>query len=172
MDASGGKNWQKQLRQLPATVPSTSGNTKAVRILPSGVKVKGGMANNSKSKGKKVQPKVQQQMAAKNDVTMDTITFEGLTRTNCRKWWNETPHDEPMKTQLRQAQVQWAIQMPIFCIKDFEVVLWAMIGAYDPHRRQSVFDYEHRQITVSFASTRFTRVFGIPGVQGKKVDKA
>lgn len=25
---------------------------------------------------------------------------------------------------------------------------------------------------MSFASTKFTRVFGIPGVQGKKVDKA
>lgn len=98
MDASGGKNWQKQLWQLPAIVLSTSGNKKAVWILPLGVKVRGGMADSSKSKGKKVQPKVQQQMAAKNDVMMDTITFEGLTGTNCREWWNETPHDDPMKT--------------------------------------------------------------------------
>lgn len=98
MDVSG-KSWQKQLQQLPGVVSSTSGNKNVVRILPSGVKVRGGMADNSKKKGKKVQSKVQQTIA-KSEVTMDTITFEGLTGIDCKKWWNKTSNDDPMKIQM------------------------------------------------------------------------
>lgn len=60
--------------------------------------------------------------------------------------------------------------MLVFCIKDFEVVLRAMIGTYDRHRHQFVFDYQHQRITVSFTTSEFRRVFGITGVKGKKID--
>ncbi|XP_059066290.1 type 2 DNA topoisomerase 6 subunit B-like [Cryptomeria japonica] len=79
MDPSRGKSWKKQLQQqLPATVPSPSANKKAIRILPLGIKVRGNMGDNRKSKAHKISSKVQIQMAAKDEVTFETVTFKGL----------------------------------------------------------------------------------------------
>ena len=62
--------------------------------------------------------------------------------------------------------------MPVFCIRDFEGVLRAMIEAYDRHSRKSSIPYLGYDVVISFRATNFTRVFDIPGSTqgGKKID--
>ena len=45
-----------------------------------------------------------------------------------------------------------------------------MVKTYNRHSRTSTFMYKKHQMTVSFNSRDFTRVFGIPGLGGKKVE--
>lgn len=105
-------------------------------------------------------------------VTADTITLEGLNDNVCRQLWLEAQSldDILVKTQLGRARVHWAIQMPIFAIRDFEPCLRMMIKSYNDELRSFSFKYQHTDVTVSFAPDDFARVFGIPD-EGKKVDK-
>lgn len=80
----------------------------------------------STQKGKKHHSKTQL-AKEKEEVIVDNIVFEGLNGLDCRNRWTKTSYDDQIKKNLCQAQVHWAIQMPVFCIKDFEVVLHAMI---------------------------------------------
>ena len=86
------------------------------------------------------------------------------------KVWQETPEADQIKQILVRAQVHWAIQLPIFSIRLFKLVLRTMIKTYNRHSRTSAFMYKKHQMTVSFNSRDFTRVFGIPGLGGKKVE--
>ena len=129
------------------------------RILPSGVKVAGPMAAGS-SKKQKVKP----------DLSHKTVQFEGLNGNKCRKWWQDTPDTDVIKKILVRAQVHQAIQLPIFSIRLFESILRTMVGSYDQRSRTSTFQYKQHQVTVSFKPNDFTRVFGIPGPGGRKVD--
>lgn len=175
MDTNKNKaDWRKRLQQLEEKLQggrrtSESSKDTSKRVLPLGVRVPGSLGMSSTQKGKKHRPKTQS-TKEKEELTVDNIVFEGLNGLDCRNWWTKTPHDDPIKKNVRQAQVHWAVQMPIFCIKDFEVVLCAMIGTYDRHLHQSVFDYQHQRITISFTTSEFRRVFGILGVKGKKID--
>lgn len=45
-----------------------------------------------------------------------------------------------------------------------------MIAAFDHTTKKSTFQYMKHTVTVSFTAADFTRVFGIPGRNGKKVD--
>ena len=56
-----------------------------------------------------------------------------------------------------------------FCIREYEGCLCAMIKTYGRASRKSTFQYLDRDMVVSFKAADFTRVFGIPGPQGKKV---
>lgn len=68
--------------------------------------------------------------------------------------------------------MEWAIQMSVFCIKDFEGVLLTMIEACDRHSHKSSVPYLGYDIVISFWPTDFTRVFFILGAAqgGKKID--
>lgn len=173
MDTNRNKaDWRKQLQQLEDKLQggqrtSESSKDTSKRVLSSGVRIAGSLRMSSTQKSKKHLPKAQS-TKDKEEVTTDNIVFEGLNGIDCRNWWAKTPHDNPIKKNFRQAQVHWAVQMLVFCIKDFEVVLCAMIDTYDRHRHQSVFDYQHQRITISFMASEFKRVFGIPGMKGKK----
>ena len=106
-------------------------------------------------------------------LTPQNIAFEGLNGMECRKWWNESLDDHLVKASIRRAQVEWAIQMPVFCIRHFEGVLHTMLGAYDRHSRRSSFPYLGQDLVISFQPANFTKVFDIPGSAqgGKKIDK-
>ena len=106
---------------------------------------------------------------ATTEITPQTIQFEGLSGMDCRKWWQETPDTHPVKASIRRAQVEWAIRMPIFCIRDYKGFLRTMIETYGRSSWRSTFEYLDRDLVVSFKPTDFTRVFGILGSQGKKV---
>ena len=81
-----------------------------------------------------------------------------------------TPETDQIKQILIRAQVHWAIQLPIFSIRVFEPVLRTMIKTYSAQSSTSTFMYKEHQMTVSFKPRDFTRVFGIPGPDGKKVE--
>ena len=72
------------------------------------------------------------------------------------KWWQETPDDHPIKASIRRAQVEWAIQMPTFCIRDNEGCLRAMIETYGKTYQRSTIQYLGRDLVVSFKATDFT----------------
>lgn len=154
--------------KLQAGQKGTSADT-GKQILPSGVCIASSLGMSTSQKSKKHRPKPLA-IKDKDEITIDNIMFKGLNGIDCRNLWAKTPQDDLIKKSLRQAQVHWAVQMPIFLIKDFEVVLRAMIGSYDRHHHQSIFDYQHQRITVSFTTDEFTRVFGIPRIKGKKID--
>ena len=99
----------------------------------------------------------------KAEATPQTIQFEGLSGMDCQKWWQETPDDHPIKASIKRAQVEWAIRMPVFCIRDYEGCLRAMIETYGRASRRSTFQYLDRDLVVSFKAADFTRVFGIRG---------
>ena len=65
--------------------------------------------------------------------------------------------------------MEWAIRMPFFCIQEYEGFLRAMIETYGRGSRKSTFQYLGKDLVVSFKAANFTRVFGIPRLQGKKV---
>lgn len=102
---------------------------KGKRVLQSGVKI-AGLADTGKAK--KAMPET---------ITLDTITFEGLSRNVCRTWWLETPYNYAIKESLKNAWVQWAIQMQIFAIRDFESCLRMMVATYDSATKASTFSY-------------------------------
>ena len=97
------------------------------------------------------------------EVTPQTIQSERLSGMDCRKWWQEIPDDHPIKASIKRAQVEWAIRMPVFCIREYEGCLRAMIETYDRTSQRSTFQYLGRDLVVSFKAANFTRVFGIPG---------
>lgn len=65
--------------------------------------------------------------------------------------------------------MEWVFRMPVFCIQDYEGALRTMIETYGKASRKNTFPYLGRDLIVSFKATDCTRVFGIPGLQGKKV---
>ncbi len=152
MESAGKWQWQKQLAQA---------KLEEARSMASIGNLNEG-SSSSKEKRKAVAP-------AAAEVTPQTIQFEGLNGTDCQKWWQETPDDHPVKASIRRAQVEWAIQMPIFCIRDYEGYLRTMIETYGRASRRSTFQYLGRNLVVSFKAADFTRVFGIPGQRGRKI---
>ena len=56
-----------------------------------------------------------------------------------------------------------------FLHRAYEGCLRAMIETYGRTSRRSTFQYLGRDLVVSFRAADFTRVFGIPGPQGKQV---
>ena len=71
-----------------------------------------------------------------------------------------------MKNNIRRA-----IRMSIFCIPDYEGFLHTMIDTYDRFSRTNSFSYLGRDLVISYKATDFTRVFGIPGPSGKKLNQ-
>lgn len=65
------------------------------------------------------------------------------------------------KDSLRKAQVDHAIQMPTFSIKDFEPILRTMVPGYNPQERASVIQFQGCTVRVSFKLEDFRMVFGI-----------
>lgn len=61
-----------------------------------------------------------------------------------------------MKESLRRAQVDHAMQMPTFNIKEFKP------SGYNPHEHASVIQFQGHTMQVSFKPEDFKRVFGIP----------
>lgn len=92
----------------------------------------------------------------------ENVAFESVTGSECRTWWEETFPDHVIKDSLRKAQVDHAIQMPTFNIKDFEPVLWTMVSRYNPQERASIIQFQGCTIRVSFKPEDFKRVFGVP----------
>ena len=86
-----------------------------VKTLPSRVRVVGGTSMGpSKKKGNKPA-----QSAAMDNPTVQNVSFEGLNGAECNKWWQETPDNHLVKASIRKAQVEWVIQMHVFCIRDY-----------------------------------------------------
>lgn len=129
---------------------------KNVKTLPSGVRFARG-TNSSKKKGKQ-----QAQIVATIHLTPQNIPFRGLNGLECRKWWQDTPNDHAVKNNIRKAQVEWAIRMPVFCIREYEGFLETMIDAYNRFSKTSSFSYLEWDLVISFRAADFTRVFGIP----------
>lgn len=96
------------------------------------------------------------------ELTTANVAFESVTGSECRTWWEENPPDHVMKESLKKAQVDHAMQMPIFNIKEFEPVLWTMVSGYNPHERASVIQFQGHTVQVSFKAEDFRHVFGIP----------
>lgn len=142
---------------------------KTARVLPSGVRVAGGIDRSTSASKQKHRPKIATARATRK-VTADTIVFEGVNGAKCRKWWQENVADHEVKKNLQRAGVHWAIQMLVFPIKKFEVPLQMMVGVFDANSRTRTFDYGNHRLRVSFVAADFTRVFGIPGRNGKKVE--
>ncbi len=71
---------------------------------------------------------------------------------------------------LKKFEVHWAIQMPIFAIKDYEGFLHIMLETFDKHSRMTTVWYHKRNLTISFKAIEFTRVFGVLGRYGKKIE--
>lgn len=63
--------------------------------------------------------------------TTQNVAIEGLNGAECWKWWQETLDNHHVKANIRKAQVEWVIQMPVFCIRDYEGFLCIMIEMYD-----------------------------------------
>ena len=136
---------------------------KNMKTLPFGIHVAGGTSTGSSKK------KVKQTEQLTDLPMVQTITFEGLNGAECRKWWQETPDNHQVKASIRKAQVEWVVQMPVFCIRDYEGFLLIMIETYDRFSRTSTFEYLGCNLVVSFKSADFTRVFGILGhAQGER----
>ena len=89
---------------------------------------------------------------------------------DCRKWWQENANNHAVKASIGRAQVEWAIRMLMFCIQDYKGFLHTMITTYDKVSRTSSFPYLGRDLVVSYKAGDFTRVFGIPWPQGKKIE--
>jgi hypothetical protein len=138
MDSAGKRTWKKKLEE---DSESNDKMTKGMRTLPSGIKVAG---MSSKKKGK---AQVQAQAPAA-PVTPQNISFEGLNGAECRKWWQENPDTHQAKASMRRAQVEWAVKMPVFCIREYEGFLRTMIEAYDRFSRTSTFSYLGRNVVV------------------------
>ena len=81
----------------------------------------------------------------------------------CRKWWQENTDNHMVKASIRRAQVEWAIRVLVFCIRDYEGFLRTMIEAYDRVSRTSSFPYLEKDLVVSYKAGDFMRVFGISG---------
>ena len=139
---------------------------KNTKTLSSGVRVAGGTNAGSSKK------KMKQAKQLTDFPTMQTITFEGLNGAECRKWWQETPDNHHVKASIRKAQVEWVVQMPVFCIREYEGFLRIMIETYDRFSQTSTFEYLGCNLIVSFKPADFTRVFGIPGHAqgGRKIE--
>ena len=60
--------------------------------------------------------------------------------------------------------------MPVFCIRDYEGFLHIMVDTYDGFSRTNLFLYLGRDLVISYKATNFTRVFGILGPHGKKIE--
>ncbi|XP_057855203.2 uncharacterized protein LOC131064892 [Cryptomeria japonica] len=104
-------------------------------------------------------PKVQKDSEG---IMAANVAFESMTGSECRNWWEETPLDHVTKDSLRRAQVDHAIQMPTFNIKEFEPILRTMVSGYNPQERASVIQFQGCTVRVSFKPEDFRRVFGIP----------
>lgn len=65
------------------------------------------------------------------------------------------------KESVRRAQVDHAIQMPTFNIKEFEPVLRTMVLGYNPQERALVIQFQGHTVQVSFKPKDFRQVFGI-----------
>jgi hypothetical protein len=161
MDSAGKRTWKRKLEE---DKESTEQIMKGTRTLQSGVKVAG--MGSKKQKGKSQV----QGSAPTVPVTAQNVAFEGLNGTECRKWWQENPDNHPAKASMRRAQVEWAVRMPVFCIREYEGFLRTMIEAYDRFSRTSTFSYLGKNVVISFRAADFTRVFGIPGTQGAKIE--
>lgn len=103
-------------------------------------------------------------------MTPQNITFEGLNGSECQKWWQDTPDNDLVKQNLHKAQVEWAVRMPVFPIREYEGALRFMVDTFERHTCTNTFEYLRRDVTISFKAGDFTGVFGIPGSQGKKID--
>ena len=77
-----------------------------------------------------------------------------------------------VKASIRKAQVEWVVQMPVFCIRDYEGFLRIMIETYDRFSRSSTFKYLGCKLIVSFRRADFTWVFSILGHAqgGRKIE--
>lgn len=71
-------------------------------------------------------------------ITAENVAFESVTGSECRTWWEETSPDHVIKESLRETQVDHAIQMSTFNIKDFEPVLWTMVCRDNRQGRASI----------------------------------
>lgn len=160
MHAVGKRKWKVQLEE-------NLNKEKKVKVLPSGVQVTGKMEVTSKGKNKTMG---RGKAVQKEQVMHGIVAFEGLNGLECRKWWQETPVTDEVKKLLRNAGVHWAIQMPLFPIKNFKPTLRIMVNIFDRHTRKSTFQYRKHLVTVSFTPADFTRVFGILGRNGQKIE--
>ena len=152
MESAGKRKWKKQLEEFEAQ--------KGMNMSSVGNQNEG--TSSSKQKHKTTAP-------AAIEIMPQTLQFEGLSGIDCRKWWQETPNDHAVKASIKRAQVEWAIWMPVFCIRDYEDFLHTMIETYGKSSQWSTFECLDKDLVVSFKVVDFTRVFGIPGPQGKKV---
>lgn len=75
----------------------------------------------------------------------------------------DTPDNDLVKQNLRKAEVEWAIRMPMFPMREYEGALRFMVDTFHRHTCTSTFEYLGRDVTISFKAGDFTRVFGIPG---------
>ena len=124
MHSAGKRAWKKKLEEDSTTTAAMNRN---VKTLPSGVHVAGGISTGP-SKKKANHPT---QSTAMDIPTAQNVAFEGLNGAECRKWWQETPDNHLVKASIQKAQVERVIQMPIFCIRDYEGLLHIMIEMYD-----------------------------------------
>lgn len=124
------KDWRQKLQ-----VSKPASSSKGTRILQSGVRIAGSMDSTKKIRSR-LQPQTQ-----KDEITWKNITFEGLSGLECRTWWEETPDTHFLKGQLHRAQVHWAVQMPLFPIKEYEGPLRGMIDTFDRFSRSSTLKY-------------------------------
>ena len=89
MESAGKRKWKKQLEESEAQ--------KSMNMSCAGNQNEG--TSSSKQKRKPTTP-----TAAK--ITPQTIQFEELSGMDCKKWWQETPDDHPIKASIRRAQVE------------------------------------------------------------------
>ena len=146
MESAGKRAWKKKLDEEM---------NKNAKTLPSGIRVVGGMYVGTSSAGASKKKKKQTKQPAELP-TVQSITFEGLNGAECRKWWQETPDNHLVKASIRKAQAEWVVQMPVFCIRDYERFLRIMIETYDRFSRSSTFEYLGCKLTVSFRLADFT----------------
>ena len=131
---------------------------KNATVLASKVRVVGPTASSSKKQ------------KVKADLSHLTVQFEGLNDSEYWKWWQETVDTKVIKQTLVRAQVHWAIQLPVFSIRLFELILRTMIETYNKNNRTSTFFYKKHRMTISFKWRDFSRVFGIPSQGDYKVE--
>lgn len=152
--------WRQKLQ-----VSKPASSSRGPRVSQSRVRIAGSMDT-----ARKHRPHVQQPQAQKEEITWKTVTFEGLSGVECRTWWDNTPDAHFLKGQLRRAGVHWAIQMPLPSIREYEGPLRGMIDTFDRDSRRSTLKYCGTEIQISFSAQEISRVFGIPGMHGKKID--
>lgn len=124
-----------------------------------------GISNSSKSK--KVRPRDQ---TRHDRIIAYTLTWESLSDISCRTLSQDTHKDHNLKMILKHVEVDKAVQTPFFNIQEFDPILKVLVVCYDGHKHKSTIPYNGHDVTMSFWSAKFTRIFRIPS-QGAKVAK-